>query len=188
MYGKFFASTFTGSMLGAGAEVFAVWAYVIANTVNAAIELNPTLLAAVLGMKPEAVADAISYLCAPDPMSRNPAEDGRRLVKDGMYQYRVVSHDIYRAVRDEDARREYNRKKMREFRAKRKSQTMSNPDVIDGEHCEPIQKQKQKQKAESLDSASAESSDQLTGFTPDADPPKDLEHWFGSGRESADGK
>jgi hypothetical protein len=109
MYGKLFASCFTGSMFGAGADVFAVWAYVISNCQDSAIELNPSLLAAIIGAERAAIESAIGYLCSPDPNSRNPAEDGRRLVHEGAFQYRVVSHGIYRAIQKEEQRREHNR-------------------------------------------------------------------------------
>lgn len=131
MYGKYFASTFTGSMFGSGPTVFAVWGYVIANTVDARVELNPLLLAAALGSTPEAVQTAIDKLCQPDPASRNPDAEGRRLQREGQYQYRVTSHEIYRAIRNEEDRRAYNRVKQRESRARRKNK--STTEVIDGQ-------------------------------------------------------
>ncbi len=120
MYGKFFASTFTGSMFGAGSDVFAVWGYVIANAgIDGRLELNPKMLASVLGASVDAVERAIVSLCEPDPHSRNPQADGRRLQREGQYQYRVTSHEIYRAIRNEEERRAYNREKQRESRARR---------------------------------------------------------------------
>ena len=120
MYGKFFSSTFTGSMFGAGADVFAVWGYVIANTVESTVELNPKLLSAILGTPIERVESAIEFLCSPDTASRNHEEDGRRLLKQGPFQYFVVSHKNYRAIKNEDDRREYNRVKMRESRERKR--------------------------------------------------------------------
>lgn len=126
MYGKFFSSTFSGSMLGAGPDVFSVWAYTIANTVNGLVELNPILLSAVIGMPVDRVEKAIGYLCSPDPNSRNPDQEGRRILKQGQYQYKVVSHEIYRAIRNEDERRLYNAQKQRESRAKKKMSMIVN--------------------------------------------------------------
>lgn len=134
MYGKFFASTFTGSMCGAGPAVFAVWGYVIANAVDSQVELNPRLLASVIGAPEPAIVQAITELCEPDPESRNPTDEGRRLQREGQFQYRVTSHSIYRAIRNNDDLREYNRKKQQEFRKKR--QTVSNTvklNVIDSQ-------------------------------------------------------
>lgn len=120
MYGKFFASTFTGSMFGAGADVFAVWGYVIANTVDSTIELNPALLAAHIGSSPANITAAIEYLCRPDPQSRNKEHEGRRLLHEAGFQYHVVSHALYRAMRNEEERRTYNRIKQQESRARKK--------------------------------------------------------------------
>lgn len=118
MYGKFFESTFTGSMLGAGPEVISVWAYIIAHAKNGQVEINPKLVAFSIGMSVESVQGAIEYLCAPDPQSRNKDHDGARLVKEGELAYIVVSHDKYKNMRTADERREYNRIKKRESREK----------------------------------------------------------------------
>lgn len=152
MFGKFFASTFTGSMFGAGSDVFAVWGYVIANTFDSTVELNPIMVAAILGTTPAKVTEAIEFLCRPDPASRNKDQDGRRLIHENAFQYHVVSHELYRAIRNEEDRRAYNREKQRESRARRKSKDGVKRDVNDSQsrsievndvsHGQPIQKQK----------------------------------------------
>lgn len=146
MYGKFFASTFTGSMLGAGADVFAVWGYVIANTVHSSVELNPNFVAMVLGMTVEEVEKAIEFLCRPDLKSRNPDQEGRRLLPQGGFLYHVVTHEIYRAIRDEDDRKRQNREAQQRHRAKisstkhsgiNKSVSPDNADAADSQHVSP---------------------------------------------------
>jgi len=120
MYGKSFESKYTGSMLGAGFNVFAVWDYITTNARSGTIELNPKLLAFTLaGTRSgaeEEVREAIEFLCAVDPESRSRAEDGRRMVKEGEFQYRVVNWEIYQGIRNEEQRREYNRIKQAEYR------------------------------------------------------------------------
>ncbi len=117
MFGKFFASTFTGSMVGAGLNVFAVWGYVIANTrIDGTIELNPALIAATLGCKLKEVEDAIKKLSAPDPNSRSKKEDGRRLIQKAPFLYFVPTYSDYRSIRDDEARREYMKNYMRQYR------------------------------------------------------------------------
>ena len=118
-YGKLFSSCYTGSMFGAGTDVFAVWGYVIAHAVDGQVEINPKLVAAVLGTSVDTVNSAVGFLCSPDPSSRNKQDEGRRLVKEGEFAYRVVSHSIYREMRNEDERREYNRIKQAEHRRKK---------------------------------------------------------------------
>jgi hypothetical protein len=110
MWGKFFDSTFTGSMFGTGIYVHAVWGYVIANTnKDHTVELNPALIAAAFGCDVDGVASAIEFLCGPDPSSRSKKEDGRRLVRRGQFMYFVVNHEDYRNVRNDEERREHNR-------------------------------------------------------------------------------
>jgi len=118
MYGKFFASAFTGSMMGAGPTVFAVWSYIIANTCGSQVEVNVKLLSMMLGTTEEDVQAAVDYLCSADPKSRSAAEDGRRLLYLSGFSYKVVNHEHYLRIKNEDDRREYNRRKKEESHAR----------------------------------------------------------------------
>jgi hypothetical protein len=118
MWGKHFESMYEGSMYGAGVAVFAVWGYVIAHTRNGVVELNPRKLADTLGGELGDVEAAIEFLKSPDAASRHKEHEGRRLLLESPFQYRVPSWHIYHAIRNEDERREYNRKKQAERREK----------------------------------------------------------------------
>jgi hypothetical protein len=119
MFGKHFASMYEGSMYGAGLNVFAVWGYVIANARHSRIELNAKRLADTLGGTEEAVQGAIDALASPDPQSRHKEHEGRRLVKEGEFQYYVPSWEEYRRIKSEDDRRAYNAAKQREYRLRK---------------------------------------------------------------------
>jgi hypothetical protein len=132
MYGKHFASMYEGSMVGSGPLVFALMGYVIAkqepdSEVGSQVDLNPVLLAVIFGVKEREVEEAIGFLCAPDPKSKSKEEEGRRLVRLGQFAYRVVNGAKYRAVRDQQARREQNRKSQTKFRQKLKVLTSGTP-------------------------------------------------------------
>ena len=119
-YGKLFESLFTGSMVGSGPTVFAVWTYVIAHAKPpGTVEINPKILATVLGCAEADVLRAIGTLCSPDPASRSPEEDGRRLIPEGPFLYRVPTWPKYNAIRNEIERREQNREAQRRSRASR---------------------------------------------------------------------
>jgi len=107
-------------MYGAGLAVFAVWGYVIAKVRESTIELNPKKLADTLGGTTEEVERAIEYLTKPDPESRHKEDEGKRLVREGQFQYRVPSWKHYQEMRNEADRREYNRIKQAEHRAKKR--------------------------------------------------------------------
>jgi len=104
-------------MFGAGPEVFAVWGYVVANAYDSAIELNPNMLAAMIGMTPDAVNRAIDYLCQPDNRSRSKDDEGRRIVHEQGFFYRVVNHDFYRNIKNAEDKRLYDRNRKRKSRA-----------------------------------------------------------------------
>lgn len=110
-------------MVGSGAIVFAVMGYVIANyrldrKVGAQVTLNPSLLAAILGEDEPDVVRAIEFLSSPDTRSTSKEDEGRRLVKIGEFDYRVVNGAKYATLRNEEERREYNRIKQQEHRAR----------------------------------------------------------------------
>jgi hypothetical protein len=121
MYGRIYETTYTGSMRGAGAVVFAVWGYVIATMredkgVGVQVELRPTNLAFYIGETEEAICAAIEYLCRPDSDSLCEDEEGRRLVPVGKFVYRVVSGPKYMAIRNAEELRAYNREAQARFR------------------------------------------------------------------------
>jgi hypothetical protein len=124
MYGKSYESKFEGSMVGSGLAVFAVWDYMTTKARDGYVEVNPELLAFTLGGReqdPSEIVQALEFLQRPDPRSRSQKEGGRRIVKEGQFQYRLVNWGEYNRIRTEEDRREYNRRKQAEYRAKRRS-------------------------------------------------------------------
>lgn len=112
-------------MVGKGSEYFAVMGYIIAKqrpnrSYGSVVELNPRLLAMILGESEADVRRVIDEFCEPDELSRSKAEGGRKLVKIDEYGYRVVNGTMYREMRDAEERREYQRVKQAEYRAKKK--------------------------------------------------------------------
>jgi hypothetical protein len=133
-YGRIWESMYKGSMLGSGLEVFAVWPYVIANMRGhpehgALVELNPELLAFMIGCEEQDVEVAINKLCAIDPESRTPTEDGKRLVKMGQFLYRVVNGGKYLAIRKAEADRIKNREAVQRHREKKKEKRIGPSNV-----------------------------------------------------------
>ena len=124
MYGKAFEAMYEGSMIGSGVHVFAVWNYIIAKSRRGYIELNPELVGFILGAKSDEIESAIKFLCKPDPRSRSKKEEGRRLVKEAQFQYRIVNWEYYDKIKSEEERREYNRLKQREYRAIKSSKPL----------------------------------------------------------------
>jgi hypothetical protein len=139
MYGKSYESMYEGSMVGAGINVFAVWNYIITKARGGAIEVNPKLLAFTLGGTEDQVREALEFLQKPDPDSRSKVEEGRRLVRDGQFQYRIVNWERYAVIKNGVDRREYNRVWMAEDRSKKKKMRSAPGYVSQGDLDEPDQ-------------------------------------------------
>lgn len=133
-YGKHFESMYTGSMRGAGPDVFAVWGYAFSHARNGTVELNPDVVAFFIGMSAARAQRAIEFLCQPDARSRTKDEDGRRLIREGEFLYRVVTHRKYRDLGGSSAGPEAERK-----RRQREAVAMSSRDNLDnkGQHGTP---------------------------------------------------
>lgn len=123
MYGKHFQSTYTGSMVGSGPVIFAVWGYVIAHTRDSLVKINPYLLSVIIGCTEKEIEEALEKLCSPDKKSRSKDEEGRRLVKKDEFLYFVPTYEKYHSMRNEDDRRAYMREYMKNYRDKKQSDT-----------------------------------------------------------------
>lgn len=126
MFGRTYESMYHGSMRGAGSPMFALWGYIISHQKPGAdddyyVELNEEELRDNIGEKIEVIQTVMALLQSPDKKSRTKKEEGRRLVKVGEYAYRVVNGAHYQRLADDQARRDYNKIKQREYRSKDKA-------------------------------------------------------------------
>jgi hypothetical protein len=74
----------------------------------------------------EIVSRGIEKLAEPDPESRSPEEEGRRIVLIDPHRpwgWRIVNYMHYRVIRDDETRREQNRESQRRHRERDKSVT-----------------------------------------------------------------
>lgn len=117
-FGKIFESLYSGSMIGAGEHVFALWPYCIAHVrpPRGMVEVNPRLVASVIGTTPANIQSALDFLCAPDLESRSKLEDGKRLIREGQFLYRMVNFPEYRKKMSAAAKAEYQRLYMADYR------------------------------------------------------------------------
>jgi hypothetical protein len=154
MFGKIFASLWTGSMCGK-ADAQLVFVYILANAdADGMFDQTPEVIATLTGLSLEQVEAALALLTAPDPRSRSKAEEGRRLLLVDPargWGWFIVNYAKYREMRDEEQRREQNRLATRRWREKQSGSPMltaahGRSPVSNVSIGEPKQKQKQKQK------------------------------------------
>ncbi len=84
------------------------------------VDMTPESIARRTNVPLDIVKAGIDALCAPDPQSRTPDEEGRRLLPLSEHRdwgWQIVNFKAYREMRDEDAKREYMKGWMRKKRA-----------------------------------------------------------------------
>lgn len=99
---------------------------------DGAVDMTPEAISRRTNVPLEEISEALAALCSPDPRSHSPGEDGRRLLpldERRAWGWQIVNYHHYRAIRDEEARREYfrnYRQKEREAkRGKKKKRTVN---------------------------------------------------------------
>lgn len=110
MFAKIFRSILDGT-LGEDAEARHTFMdlLVLANR-DGEVDMTPEAIAGVTHVPLERLKAALERLSSPDPRSRNPNEQGRRIVpihEDRDWGWRVVNYAHYRGIRDQRERREY---------------------------------------------------------------------------------
>lgn len=98
-YTPVFRSVFEGSLCGQYPDT-AAWLYILALAdKNGEVDKTPQYIAAVTGMPVDDLVTCIRRFMEPDPASRSPDDDGRRLVPidpNRSWGWRIVNHAKYR--------------------------------------------------------------------------------------------
>lgn len=161
MYAKIFTSIYQGTLRG-DTHGLVVFTNLLAHAdAEGWVDIHPKAIAEEVGLTVDQVRTAIAALEAPDPESRSPEEEGRRIVRLDEHRdwgWRIVNHAKYRSIRNEEERREQNRLAQQRWRERHK------PSVSTSKQDKPKQKQKQKQKKE--DQKTAPEGELLNGIDP----------------------
>ena len=124
MYAKIFASIYQGTLRG-NTNGLVVFTNMLAHADSAGwVDIHPRAISEETGLPIEKVREAIAELSAPDPESRSPEEEGRRIVLLDDHRdwgWRVVNHGKYRAIKSEEDRRIANREYQQRHRDKLKA-------------------------------------------------------------------
>ena len=122
MYGKLFSQMYDGTLgtKGPWEALVTFQQMVILADQHGFVDMTPEALSRRTTIPLEIVQKGIQTLLEPDPASRSPDEDGRRIVPidaDRPWGWRIVNYLHYRRIRSEEERREYHRQYMRKRRA-----------------------------------------------------------------------
>jgi len=84
-----------------------------------AVDMTPEAISRRINLPLEKVVVFLKELGEPDPASRSPKEQGRRILPlsgERSWGWFIVNYEHYRSIRDQEARRAYNREAQRKWR------------------------------------------------------------------------
>lgn len=113
MYGKLFAQMYDGTLVTAGWQALVTFQQlVILADKRGVVDMTVDAICRKTTIPVDIIGPGIDALLLPDPNSRTPDEDGRRIVLLGEnrnWGWRIVNYKYYRNLRNEEERREYHR-------------------------------------------------------------------------------
>jgi hypothetical protein len=123
LFGKLFVSMFDGSLHGHWEATVTLQQLVILANRHGEVDMNAESISARTAIPLDIIKKGLSELIQPDPLSREPREQGRRIapLSEGRsWGWRIVNYEKYRFMRDEDDRREQTRLATARWREKSK--------------------------------------------------------------------
>lgn len=121
MYGKIFHKMYDGSLRQLPWQVTVTFQQLIVLAdKHGEVDMSLQAIALRTGIPSEILGIGIFELSKPDSASRNPTEEGRRIVllsEDRSWGWRIVNYEHYRTLRNEEERREYQRQYWRDNRS-----------------------------------------------------------------------
>lgn len=128
MYGKIFDSIYEGTLYGQWEALVTFQQMIILCNQDGMIDMTPQAIAARTSIPLKIIKKGISILENPDPFSRTPDEDGRRIELIDAHRpwgWHIVNHAKYRALQDADTVRAQTRERVKKHRDAKASVTVT---------------------------------------------------------------
>jgi hypothetical protein len=139
MYAKIFTSIYQGTLRG-NSHGLLVFTNLLAHCDrDGIVDMHHRAIADEVGLTVDEVRAALLHLESPDPESRTPDEEGRRIVRlddHRAWGWRVVNHAKYRDMKNEADRRESVRLAVAKHRAKKSAVIGGNPEKAKKAHTD----------------------------------------------------
>lgn len=115
MYGKLFEQMYRGTLAKKGPwqALITFQQLIILADKDGVVDMTDDAISRITTIPLQIIQEGLQELIKPDPGSRNPAEEGRRIVLLSDHRdwgWRIVNYAVYNKIRSEEERREYHRK------------------------------------------------------------------------------
>jgi hypothetical protein len=122
LYGKVFDSIYDGTLYGHWEAIVTLQQLVVLADADGIIDMTPQAICARTSIPMNILELGLKKLAEPDPYSRTPGEEGRRIVcidEHRPWGWQLVNYLKYKHLKDSDEVREQNRVRAQKFRDKR---------------------------------------------------------------------
>ena len=129
MYGKVFESMYGGTLSTNWKGLITFQQMIVLCDADGIIDITTSAISRHTGIPPDIIEEGIAFLELPDPDSRTPDLDGKRIVRlddHRSWGWFIVNHSKYKALQDSDHVREQNRiRKQRQRDKERRSRNVT---------------------------------------------------------------
>ena len=119
MYGKVFGSMYDGTLYGHWEAIVTFQQMIVLADADGIVDMTPQALAARTSLPIDIIIKGIKHLEEPDPYTRTPGEEGRRIETIDEHRpwgWHIVNYEKYKMIVDADTVRGQNRERKRRER------------------------------------------------------------------------
>ena len=128
MYGKVFTSIYQGTLYGQWEALVTFIQMIVLCDADGMIDMTPHAISARTSIPLDIIMKGIGVLEAPDPYSRTPDQEGRRIERIDAHRpwgWHIVNHDMYMRLQDADMVRAQTKERVRKHRLAKESVTVT---------------------------------------------------------------
>ena len=121
MYGKVFETIYDGTLYGHWEAIVTMQQLIVLASPDGVVDMTPQAIAARTSIPFEIIEKGLKFLAEPDPYSRTPGDDGKRIIlleDHRPWGWRLVNHGKYQRLRDMNQKRTADRDRIARKRAK----------------------------------------------------------------------
>lgn len=137
MYGKVFESIYDGTLYGHWEAIVTMQQMIVLAGPDGVVDMTPQAIAARTSIPLEIIRTGLKVLGEPDPYTRTPGEEGRRIILIDSHRpwgWKLVNHGKYMRLRNMEQKREADRARMSEKRSQINDVAIESQSVADVAH------------------------------------------------------
>lgn len=139
MYGKVFDSIYDGTLYGHWEAIVTMQQLIVLASPDGVVDMTPQAIAARTSIPLEIIFKGLKVLAEPDPYTRTPGEEGRRIVLIDAHRpwgWRLVNHGKYMRLRNMEQKRQADRARIADKRKKNNDVAIESQSVANVAHSD----------------------------------------------------